>query len=280
MMKGRIDARFIVSYVLSFVLSLILLCGSVLVAIEISLFNQNSFVGLVGRNYYTAVYDEVTSGMRSYTIPTGIDVSVVEGIVSVDDIMSDLNGCMYSIFEGSDYTPDLTKMDEQLRANVKASFEGLELENQDEIIDAYVEDINNVYINNIKMPVLKYIVKAKTVYDRYLIPALIILLGLVVLIGATLIMMYRRRYKGLRYLAYATGAAAVMSFGLPFYVLIKGIYRNFLLSPEHFYNLRVSYIRNALMTCLSVALFWAVVTVLLALSAGSLRKRTIKKGFS
>ena len=50
-MKGRIDARFIVSYVLSFVLSLILLCGSVVVAIEISLFNQNSFVGLVGRNY-------------------------------------------------------------------------------------------------------------------------------------------------------------------------------------------------------------------------------------
>ena len=259
MMKGRIDARFIVSYVLSFVLSLILLCGSVLVAIEISLFNQNSFVGLVGRNYYTAVYDEVTRGMRSYTIPTGIDVSVVEGIVSVDDVMSDLNGCMYSIFEGSDYTP---------------------LENQDEIIDAYVEDINNVYINNIKMPVLKYIVKAKTVYDRYLIPALIILLGLVVLIGATLIMMYRRRYKGLRYLAYATGAAAVMSFGLPFYILIKGVYRNFLLSPEHFYNLMVSYVRNALMTCLSVALFWAVVTVLLALSAGSLRKRTIKKGFS
>lgn len=272
-MKGKIDARIIVSYVLSFVLSLIFLLGSALVAVEIGFFNQNSFVGLVDRNYYAAVHEGLVREMRSYTIPTGIDPSVVEDVIGVEEVMSDMNGCMYSIFEGSEYSPDLTRMDEKLKSNVKASFEGLELENPDEIIDAYLEDINNIYMAGIKMPVLNYIVRAKTVYDRYLVPALILLLGISLVISTVLVMMYHRRYMGLRFVAYSCGAAAVMSFCVPFAILVKASYKNLLFTPAHFYNLMINYIRNALMTCIWVAAFWVLITVLLAMAVGTMHKR-------
>jgi hypothetical protein len=272
-MKGRIDARVIVSYVLSFVLSLVILCGAALVAVEIGFFNQNIFISLVGRDYYGAVHEELVKSIRAYTIPTGIDVAVVEDVFSIEDVMSDLNGCMYSMFEGSEYTPDLTRMDDKLKSNMKASFEGLELENQDAVMDAFVEDVNSIYVAGIKMPVLKYIVSAKTVYNRYLAPALILLLGVASVISTVLVMLYHRRYKGLRYVAYSFLAAAVMCFCVPFAILVSGVYKNLLFTPTHFYNLMISYIRNGIVAFIGVAAFLAVFAVLLALFIGSMAKR-------
>ena len=271
--------RKIISFVLSFLLSLSLLGVTALGCVKNGLFSTKTILRLMDEEYCTAVRKETEDALSDYTIPTGIDTSVVEGVVTVSDVTTDVKGYIYAAFAGNDYSPNTTLMDERIKANVVKFFEenSAELDQDtDEIIDKFIAELDAVYTASIELRIINAVVKANKVFSRFYMPSLIALLVLSLILGTLCVKIHHYPHRGLRYVAYAVGGTSLMSLIFPTILLASGKYKNLMFEPEHFYKLAINYIRGFLMQFIWAAAIWLFVMVLLNIIVSLLRKEKIK----
>lgn len=269
-----------VSYVLSFILSLLLVLFTLCIVAQVSLFSESTFIGLLGNDYYQGVYDQIVSAAEDTTIPTGIDISVIDGVFTLEEVKKDVNGYISAAFNGEDYTPDTEASDNRLYINVSEFLDNHDvtlLTDKKETINDYIAEVNAEYAEYARMPGLSLILRLRTKYQKIITISGVILLALSVIIGAIIIKLYRHPHRGMRYLAYASGGAALMSLCVPLWLLISRAYKGLNLSPQYFYDFILSYITNALVICIVAAAIWLLITVGIALAIHFIRVRLIKK---
>lgn len=271
--------RKVIAYLLSFILSLLLLLSTLCLVAYFRVMSERHIINTLGDEYYEGVLKTAVASAEDITMPTGIDVSVIDGVFDIDGVKRDVNGYISAAFAGETYTPDTEASDNRLYKNVSEFLDSHDVtlvNEKKETIDAYIKEINAEYALHTKLPGLGIISKYRTKYLKIVTIAFFVLLGLSVIITAIIIRMYRHPHRGMRFIAYATGGTALMALAAPLYLLIGGRYKGLNLSPEHFYNFAIRLITRLLVSCVIAAVIWLLITAALAFAIQMMRKKLIK----
>lgn len=262
--KSRENYRKGISYVFSFILSMFLLLGTVCFAALNSLFSESFFCSVIQNDYYEAVLTEIVTEAEDYTIPVGLELSVLDGVFTIDDVKRDVNGHVTAAFRGYEFRPNLESENARLYANVAAYLEeghvAVEGETE-EVIQAYIEDINDIYLDKVPMPGMALIKAAREKVKGVVTAALIVLFALSFILAVVLLRLYRYPHQGMRFISYAAGGCALMCFVLPFWLYLSKVYAHVLVTPQYFYIFVSGYLRCVLESFMKTALIWLFITV-------------------
>lgn len=258
--------RAVVSYILSFLLTLALTAATGAVLVRFGGLSAKAIDSFLDEDYYRAALGDLVTEAEDYTIPTNISVSVLEDVFYQEDVKKDTLGYLYAAFSGSDYEPDFTGSDERLMNNLIRFFEEEDIERDgeiDAICNGYIAEIDEIYIKNVSVPGLETISSVGVKYGLALLAgaamAAVLSLGLAFFI----LKLHRPASKGLKYLAYATGATAAICFILPAVLFFSRSYTKLNLTPEHLYRFTTGFISHILGRCMIAAGVWFAVTAVL-----------------
>lgn len=249
-----------VSLLFAFLLSLVLPGITLLAAVWLACFDRDIFYrNMAEVGYYAGVTNEILDLAEDYTLPTGMDLTVLDGILDGEIVSRDVNGYISAAFSGTVYTPDLESFAGTLTDNVHQFFEREGMEESDdreEQVREYVESIEAIYLETVKMPLLDYLMQAKNLYGKLLAPGFGILGFLAVLLVILILRMHHYLHRGLRYVAYAFGGASLMAGILPAAAYLSGFYYRIHLEPEYFYRFAMQYVDTLLEFCLYMSGLW------------------------
>ena len=113
-------------------------------------------------------------------------------------------------------------------------------------------------------------------YNKFFIILIVILLVLAVVDIVITIKDHHYVHRGLRYVTYATLAAAIMTGVLPLFLFIQGRYKHLNIKPVYFYNMFVDVINKSLYSFMAVSVFFILVSVGLIIATVILRKKAEK----
>lgn len=258
--------RKIVSYTFSFILSLFMLLATICFVSLTSLFSESFFNNVITNDYYESVLSEIITEAEDYTIPAEFDIAVLDGVFTLSDVKRDVNGHVTAAFRGYNYTPDMQTENDKLYANVSAyiSESGVpmgEEEDENTVIAAYVQEIDSIYLDKVRIPGINLIKVAREKVKNIVTFALIVLFASSLALFVVLMRLYRYPHKGLRYIAYAAGGCTLMSFVLPFILYLSKVYAHVQVSPEYFYHFVTNYLKQILFSFMQASFIWLVLTI-------------------
>ena len=114
--------RTILSCIFSFMVAISLFVFSTVCTVRIVL-SESFLESCITDSYYTGVKEDVETDAWDYTIPTGIDPSVTEGLFNEAMIRLDLESYISSTFKIRQYTINTSSQEEVLREKVMAFLE-------------------------------------------------------------------------------------------------------------------------------------------------------------
>ena len=251
----RSTSRNVVSLVFGFFLSLVLLLLTLLCVLRVGVVSQAGFLSVLDNDYYQYTLDYIEDQARYYTLPTGIDPSVVEGVFTREDVEADVDGILAGKFSGSGYNPKTDGLRERLSNNVYRVFaaDGVQIaegSSADEIVTSYVDEIIDIYNTAVEMPGIDAIVRVRDEFTQWFIVGLVALVAFAAVLMASIVRLHHYKHRALRYMAYSFGGAALMAFVLPCILLISGFYKGLSVSPQYFYHFVVSLISRTLVLCM------------------------------
>jgi hypothetical protein len=270
---------------LSFLLSLFLVALTTLLIIQWSGFSRSSFYDNMSKNaYYDNLAKDIKSEAESITLPSGLPLTVLDGLFTPYSISKDVNGYVDATFKGKVFNPDTTEMESKLQNNALQALKDTGVnptEEQQTNLKDYIVSIRNVYIDKVKVPLLSYFNQARTVYEKIFIVGVIACLICIFISTFAIIKLHRWLHRALRYLIYSTAAAGLMVGIVPWYIMNSGFYKRIHLSPEYFYNFFVDYVTNILMSFIYFSIVWLVISIVMACGVKMIKKskaNLMKKG--
>ncbi len=290
----------VLSLLFSFLLALSLMVFSFALVARVTL-SETYVKHCLDQSYYNGLFQNLEDEVRDYTIPTGIDVSVVEGVFDKASTQLDVEAYIDGTFKVRQYMVDTSKQEQKLRDNVleylksqdvptepvnpAESEEELDEESVNEYnaaveetnraVDEYVKDIMEIYRKKVKISAMDYLVKYGNDYQKYFPFVLIISILFAVINGFLCMKVHSLPHRGLRYLVYAFTAGFIMTFAAPFGVFAGGFYNRLNIRPEYFKNFISSFIRGALVEVLVVAAAWLLIALGLLLLTNYFRKKSL-----
>lgn len=98
-------------------------------------------------NYYANIYTEIKSDFENYIYQSGLDESVLENIISVEEVTQDTNQIIANIYNGDNKQIDVTALKERLNKNIEESLKGQRINmSTQRAIDEFVNKIADQYI--------------------------------------------------------------------------------------------------------------------------------------
>lgn len=270
-----------VSLVFSFFLALALVAEAALLIVHVGVFSEGGFLSVLDETYYQLVRTYVDDQCYYYTIPTGIKPEVARDLFTVEDVQYDVRQHILGTFAGSEYEPDMSAAEELLTERVNSFFteSGVKLSAEtDEICSTYVSEIMDIYRDVVKMPGLGTIANIRNSYMKYSLLGSVVVGLAIIILTVTIQRLHHFPHRGMRYLAYATGGAALMCFVVPSYMYLSGVYLGLNFTPQYFYHFGTSLVAHVLKLCMFAGLGLLVVTVVLILVIASLRGRSASHG--
>lgn len=297
--------RTILSCIFSFMVAISLFVLST-VCIGRIVLSESFLQSCITDSYYTGVKEDVETDAWDYTIPTGIDPSVTEGLFNEAMIRLDLESYISSTFKIRQYTINTSSQEEVLREKVMAFLEtegtptetvnpaDSEVELDEESVNAYneaveatksavddyVNDIMDIYRKQIKISALDYIVKYGNEYSKYFPLLLVISILFGILNGFFCMKVHRLPHRGLRYLVYAFSGGFLMTFLAPFVVFLNGFYNRLNITPVYFKEFIVAYVKGTLALFMVISQAWLLIAIILGVVVMLLRKKRLKSAES
>ena len=119
--KEKLTAGKIAKTAAEFFLALLvclLLFGFTAVLIAKSTLSVNYTISRIPKTYTYRLFNEIDTSVRDYTIPTGLDPSVLEGAVTQEQLDIDFNSCVRNPYPASGFSLDTSGIEEKLNHNV------------------------------------------------------------------------------------------------------------------------------------------------------------------
>lgn len=275
-------SRNAVSLVFSFFLALTMLLIMVLLALRIGVVSRVGFVSVLDNDYYQYTLDYIEDQTRYYTLPTGIDPTVLDGVFTIGEVKNDVDGMLTGKLNGSGYNPKTEEMSKRLTDNVYRIFtaDGVSVaegSSADEIVTSYVDEIMGIYKEAITMPGVDVIVRIRDEFKQWYVVGLITCVALSAVLIASIVRLHHYRHRAMRYISYSMGGAALMGFVLPLILLISGFYKGLSLSPQYFYHFGVSLISRVLIIFMIGAGVLFALMLLCIIIATRMRTTAVKK---
>lgn len=293
--------RILVSYLFSFLLALSLLVLSVVCIAGYTL-SEKYAKSCLSDSYFSGIKVNVEEAARDYTIPTGLDTSVVDNVFEIAKIRQDIETYIDNTFKIRKSTLDTSAEEARLRENVleflaeegvstkvvnpeesevELDAESVEafnnsVEETKRAVDEYVSEIISIYQKRIKLAGLDYLVKIGNDYHKYF-PLLLIISILVAIISCFLCLkVHHLPHRGLRYLVYGFSGGFMMVFLAPFIAFLNGFYNRLGITPDYFKVYMVTYIKGVLAQFMIVSQIWLLIAIILGVVVLLLRKKAMK----
>ena len=253
------------SLIFSFFLSLALLFLSALIILQLKVFDKDSLLSLLNRDYYKAALDNIEKQAYYYTLPTGIDPSVLDEVFTDDELRYNVSHSLTEALAGREFEPVVEQAEQALTDNTHHFLQesGVQLpDDEDAVVSAYVGDIMDIYKQYAVMPGLEYVIQGRTLAGKYIGPGIVVSALAALVLFILIWKMHRYPHHALRYAAYSAGATGIMCGAAAAELLYSGAYRGINLTPEYFYRFVVSLIEQVLKACLFAGVCWLAVMII------------------
>lgn len=277
--KARKGLRTAVSGLFSFLLSLFLLAATALNVVRSGI-SLGAVQSAAAGDCTAALLTEIETAALDYTLPTGIDPSVLDNIFYEEELSRAVAGSVASRYTNTPFTPDTAPLEQRLNnaLDAYARQENLPQDQQtQEGLKAFCQDILSLYTGALNMPLVGLIGKAAALLNRYYPLAMAAAVLLTLVPALALLSLYHNPHRALRYWCYAALASAIMTFAAPFALYVSGTYARLTLTPRSFYLLVVGLAESLIFRCFFAAGLWLAAAAALMLTVASLRARLIRR---
>lgn len=278
--KGH--SSFWISTIIAFLLAIFLTMASYLGGIYFGLFNKALLLDSVNKtSYYNSIMDYTLEKVEALAIPMGLQPEVFDNVFTLDETYAEGKAIMQANLNGKEYTPDTSKVVDRLVSNINIYLNQQNLKitsEQQANITTFANTVANEYAHNLSLPYIKYYTNIRNMFAKLVYIGMPVLLVLSAFAVFLLLKLHSWLHRALRYIAYSTLAASLMTAILPIFLLINGSYKHLNISPEYFYNFMVNYITQSLFTFIYVSLLlFAISIVIIAVIYFRRRELTKKK---
>ncbi len=266
-----------ISYFTAYLMTLVFTLLFLIIGIYAGVFNDNVILNRLNKsNYYQSIYTTIMDNAQSVIMPTGLDVSVLDGVITKDMVYIGAKQTIEQSIQGNRLEPDVKTIKNSLRENILAYAKTHNMtydSSQEAGLNTLCEAVAKEYTRMLDFPFVDYYVKYKAIYLKVfwiLVPVIILLSAAMILV---LLKLHRFKHQGIRYIAYSMLAASIMTMAVPIGLLISGDYRKISVSPQYFYHFMVSYIEWDITIFLYIGGIGLVIFAGLLLMIGLLKKK-------
>lgn len=143
--------KLILSYLFGFITSVLLSIIVILIILKFVVLDKENIKNvLVKNNYYNEVYKGTLEEMQNYMVSSGLEENILDDIFSENDIKTEINNYIDSIYSQTKYSVNSDKVKERLTNNINnyLSSNNLDVTNRNEL-DLFIKDMINIYENQI-----------------------------------------------------------------------------------------------------------------------------------
>ncbi len=275
--------RDVVSIVFGFFLSVFVALFALLVVLRFFVVSSRGVLNAVDDSFYNQVLEYVEQQANYYTLPTGIDPSVLNGVFEVEEVRRDVDASIEAAFAGQEYAPNTTAARERLGQRLNAAFAadgvvaagGATQADLDKISKSYTDEIMEIYNTAVKMPGLDAVHTINGYMSKYGLIALGVCALFCCVLVILIVRLHHHVHRSIRYITYSVGGAALMLLVIPLVMYASGFYKGLSVEPQYFYTLCVSLVSSALRTCMYAAGVLFAITILLVIVGSKLRGKAI-----
>lgn len=146
----------VISMAASLLLSIFITAIAILFSIKLGFASNNSVISSMEKvGYYDMVYEEFMSKTESLIIPNGLDIEVLDGVFSKEQIRSDGNSYLTAELNSNVFKVNVDSYKEKLADNIYTYVAQNNLKvdgDADKIIDDICNEIIDYYIETIRVP--------------------------------------------------------------------------------------------------------------------------------
>lgn len=276
--KKNRKLRFLISCVLSFLLSALLTVGTLLLSVKLGFLNENSVLaGMAKKDYYKGAQKQFEDDAKDFTLPIGLPVEVIDGIVDSETVYDDIQNYVKASVNGRTYEFDTDELESRLRENVYDYFKSQDLEMNEEQISTlpeYTKLIADIYVEDMMVSYVNLLGKVNVSYGSYFWMGAAICFIISAVIVFMLTKMYHWKHRAMRFVIYATITTVVLVATPAVVVAVLETFMKPNISPEHLYYALVNYCGNGLKIFAYFAAGWAVITAALLFVIKLLKKNS------
>ena len=271
--KNKEKSAFALCSLFSFLVSLLLVMASVLVILRIAVSEKVISKLVKDDAYYEILMESIETQAQDYTIPTGIDISVPTGVFDKEELAFDVTNYVHYAFNNTPYEPNVLALEKRVNAKATEYYEqfGEVTEETGKVIDAYAEDIADIYKNCISIIGMDYVCNIESFLGRLFPVFLFFLAAGIFLLIWLCIKKQLYPHQGLRFAAYASGGAALILLAGPLALYITKWYQGINLATYPLYYLATSLIEKTIVMFFIAAGIMAVVTIALIVVVARLK---------
>lgn len=182
-----------------------------------TIFSQEYTIDMLEKsNYYANIYSQIKSDFRNYIYQSGLDESVIDDIITPDEVKDDTQKIISGLYNGLHEDINTDKIAERLNSNIDKSLEGRKIDSKTrEQINVFVNQITTQYKETMmkteyENQIYKYYSKAEKIIDLGKKASII----LAVILGIIIIITYFRKvFKNVAYIGtalFSTGLAYII----------------------------------------------------------------------
>lgn len=263
--------------ILTFVLSLCIVGVTTCGLLCFSVFDKGFLTdALNNSNYYRDLCDEITDDLKDIGDASGLDKSFFEGFVNEVFVRQDVQDYINKFYSGDKLKVDNRHFDESLRTALDAYIQNNRISDYDTSgINYFVKEATKIYVSNIE---LKYFDALQALVQKYSSVTLIIIiicLGIAVADCLVIILTNEWKHKAVRYIAYATGSAALFNLIIPGAVLLSGLLKKITIISRSLNDMYMACLNTIFVDMLIISGVLFVFYAALILVHGKIRTKSV-----
>lgn len=266
------NVKMIVRIILGFISSICLMLLALLFIMKSTLLNKNYILQKLSDNYYINVSAEIKEDMENNMLSSGIDKSVLEGIFGEQDVREDVNNLVHSIYNGSKYEIDTSKIKSSLKFNIDNYLKENNLEASDDKLDEFIHRIVKIYKDEVE--IYGYFDNFGGKYNilNNMVNISIVILVFAVSVSLFIIRKLHKKYYGVIFMT--SGLCLVY---LKYFIWEKIDFKNLIIISDSFSNVLKKVLTDISSDILILAITFIIVGIILNIFSSFKKIKRIKR---
>lgn len=262
----------IINFVLNFILMCLILAIVIIVFINNTILNPNFIKNKFKQNdFYSKTHEAIIKGWKANTMSTGLELEILDDLISVSKVETDINKKLDSLLKEESFEPDTSEIRKELDNRINQTIAGTGMfeisEENKASISRYEDTVEEIYKKEILYNVNYYL--DLSILNKILIGCIIA--AIVIIIIDVII---NRNLMIISILGSSILASGILISSIKF--LLKNKILHIVLFDDKFTKFLVDVITEILNSTFTLGLVLSLVGILLII-VGNLKTKTIEK---
>lgn len=286
-----VSKRTLISLLFAFVMTLLFVILTISMGLNIGVFNSRSIIKSIDQSdYYNKAYDRIKQKTETILSEFGLPEDTLSEVITPSRVHADgINYVNARLNNKSQYKPEINKDIELHIQQYILNQSGYQPEQQsvqqsDQQLEESSSNIHRIgkiieeeYKSAVELRFVDYLMTYKANYKKLnaiLLPIIFLLMGI---LSYMLIRMYRHRYRGIRYIAYAMIASSILTLFTVSIWLLRKDFIGFEVSPDYYQQFVSNYVRMGLMVYVYMGIMGLIIAATLITLIGLMRNKIVYK---